>query len=127
MESEGTHVVWWAFALGGFAGGAARVLLDGAFILPRVERLRATGQTVVVPGSFGPLLLGPVAAFVMAGAGAGAFNFQAAYDARGFWGPFIGSIPAGMGATLVLSQVTKAHLDRAAGRLLEKAAEPNAG
>ena len=119
MESEGTHVVWWAFALGGFAGGAAKVLLDGAFILPRVERLRATGQTVVVPGSIAALLLGPVAAFVMAGAGAGTFDFQGGYDARGFWGPFIGSIPAGMGATLVLAQVTKAHLERAANRLLE--------
>ena len=120
-EAEATRVVWWALVLGGLVGGFAKLLLDGQIVMPKVVRLKVTDQTVIVPGFLTPIFLGPIAAFVLAGAGAATFNFQTGFDPRGFWGPFIGSIPAGVGATYVLNQATRARLESAQENLLEEA------
>ena len=118
---EGVRVVWWAFVLGGLLGGLCKVLLDGQIVMPRVAYLETTGETIVVPGFLAPLFLGPVAAFLMAGAGAAVFEFQSSFDQRGFWGPFVGSIPAGIGATYTLAQITRSRLEDAASELFEQA------
>jgi hypothetical protein len=120
------HVVWWALVAGGFLGGLSKLLVDGRFVFPSMAYLETTNERIFVPGFVADLLLGPVAAFVVAGAGAATFDFQSEFNQRGFWGPFIGSIPAGLGASYFLAQATKARLDKAEERLLGRAKEAEA-
>ena len=122
MESD-VQVVWWALLLGGVCGGIARLALQGAFELPYGYRDAVTGRWVVVPGFAGDLLLGPAAAFILGGASAATYDFQTAYDARGFWGPFIASIPAGLASAQVLQGLARERLDALAEELLLRAKE----
>src|SRR3954466_13616545 len=101
-------VVWWALPLGGALGGLARLLLARRIEFPYFGREPTTGQLILVPGFVGHLVLGPIAALVVGGAGAATFTFQGSFDSRGFWGPFNASIPAGLVAAEALVLAAKA-------------------
>ena len=98
-------------------GGFAKLLLDGQLVVPQVVRVQSTNQTILYWGFLGPLLLGPIAAFAVTGLSATAADWQTEFSPRAFWGPFAGSIPAGIAATYVLAQVTKARLDAVEAKL----------
>ncbi|MCK9517567.1 MAG: hypothetical protein M0R74_00860 [Dehalococcoidia bacterium] len=108
---DGANVVWWALLLGGAIGGLSRTVLAGALELPYAFRDPTTGRFLVVPGFAGDLLLGPAAAFVVCGASAATYNFQGSFDARGFWGPFIASIPAGLASAQLLQSFARRKVE----------------
>jgi hypothetical protein len=109
------------FFLGGAIGGMVRSLLTLRIEFPYLERDSLTGQLVFIPGFVGDLVLGPVAALVLGGAGAATFDFQTAYDARGFWGPLIASITAGLASAQVLQTVARARVSELQETLVERA------
>jgi len=110
MDPEAARVVWWAILAGGFLGGVARILLSTRIELPYVAREELTGRLIVVPGVAGDLVLGPIAALVLAGAGASTFDVQTGFDPRGFWGPFTASIAAGLASAHILHVVSESTL-----------------
>jgi len=110
MEAEAARVVWWSVLAGGFLGGVARILLSARIELPYVAREQLTDRLVVVPGVAGDLILGPIAALVLAGAGASTFDLQTQFDARGFWGPFTASIAAGLASAHILHIVSESSI-----------------
>jgi hypothetical protein len=110
METEAARVVWWAILAGGLLGGVARILLAARIELPYVAREQLTGRLVVVPGVAGDLILGPIAALVLAGAGASTFDVTGGFDARGFWGPFTASIAAGLASAHILHIVSESNI-----------------
>jgi hypothetical protein len=111
METEAARVVWWAILAGGFLGGLARILLAAQVELPYAAREPLTGRIILVPGVLGDLLLGPIAALVLAGAGAATFEVQTAFDARGFWGPFAASVAAGLASAHILHAASEAAMN----------------
>ena len=113
MESaESVAVVWWAILAGGFLGGVARILLASQIELPYAAREQLTGRIIIVPGVLGDLVLGPIAALVLGGAGAATFEVQTAFDARGFWGPFAASVAAGLASAHILHAASEAAMSR---------------
>jgi hypothetical protein len=66
---------------------------------------------VIFPGFVGDLVLGPIAALMLGGAGASTFDVQTAFDARGFWGPFASSVAAGLASAHMLRSATETALD----------------
>jgi len=118
---DGANVVWWALLLGGVLGGLARTVLAGALEMPYAFREPATRRLVIVPGFVGDLLLGPAAAFVVCGASAATYNFQGSFDARGFWGPFIASIPAGLASAQLLQSLARRQVDELEATLFTRA------
>ncbi len=117
METEAARVVWWAILAGGFLGGLARILLSARIELPYVAREELTGRLVVVPGVAGDLVLGPIAALVLAGAGASTFDVTSGFDPRGFWGPFTASIAAGLASAHILHVVSEANISDVASAI----------
>lgn len=120
---EEIKVVWWALLLGGLTGGVTRTLISLRIEFPYVTREPHTRQIVLVPGFVGDLLLGPIAALLLAGAAASTFQFQAAFDARGFWGPFISSIAAGIGSAQFIQERAKQNLTELERKLVKAAEE----
>lgn len=118
---DGSAVVWWSLVLGGLLGAVCKSLLAARIELPYASKLGETGQIIVVPGILGDLVLGPVAAMVLLGASASTFSFQTAYDAQGFWAPFISSIIAGIGAAQLLRNQVEERLDKVEASLLGRA------
>ncbi len=118
---EGPNVVWWALLLGGALGGLTRTVLAGAIELPYAFRDPSTRRLVIVPGFAGDLVLGPAAAFVVCGASAATYNFQGGFDARGFWGPFIASISAGLASAQLLQALARRQVDELEAALLQRA------
>jgi hypothetical protein len=112
METEAARVVWWAILAGGFCGGLARIVLAAQIELPYLAREPASGRLVVFPGVIGDIVLGPIAATLLCGAGASTFDMQTAFDARGFWGPFASSVAAGLASAQMLRAATDATLAR---------------
>ena len=120
---EEIKVVWWALLLGGFTGGAARTLISLRIEFPFVTREPHTRQIVLIPGFVGDLLLGAIAALMLAGAAASTYQFQAAYDARGFWGPLSSSIAAGAGSAQFIQERAKQNLAELERKLVKAAEE----
>jgi hypothetical protein len=116
-------VVWWALVVGGAIGGFARCLVNIKIVLPYWYRDAVTGGFIVIPGSPSEVLLGPIAALVLQGAGAATFTLQTEFDARGFWGPLLLSIPVGILAGEFLNQRARITLQESERRLLDAAEE----
>lgn len=124
VTEEITRVVWWALPLGGLVGGIARCFLDLKIELPFYHRYDTTNQIVLVPGFIGNLVLGPIAAVVVAGlATATVYNFQTDFDEKGFFGPFAASIVAGIAAVSYLEGRAKQVVNEAEQEVLSRAEE----
>ncbi len=104
-------MVWWALPLGGLLGAVARLIIAGGFDLPYWAEMHTTGQRVWIPGFIGDIVLGVTAAFVVGGLSASTFDFQGGFDSRGFWGPFIASISAGLAASQLLTNAASHRLE----------------
>jgi hypothetical protein len=120
---DAAQVVWWALPLGGLLGGIAKPLIDGRIEFPFVSRDKSSGQLFLLPGFIGPLVLGPIAALVVGGLAAATFDFQTAFDVRGFMGPFIASIPAGIAADQLLQAAAKKAVDSFQERVVPAVSE----
>lgn len=110
-EVELTKVVWWALPIGGLLGGLARSLIATEIEFPRFKKYKITGKIVLIPGTFGNMILGLIAALVLAGSAAATFQFQGGWDTRGFLGPLASSIAVGIGSAEYLQKRAKEVLD----------------
>lgn len=115
------YVVWWALPLGGALGGIARVFLARRVEFPYFARERLTGQLILIPGFLGQVAIAAIAALVVGGAAAATFSFQGGFEARGFWGPLVASISAGLAAAQTLTAAANGRLDGLEKDLLSKA------
>ena len=118
---EEIKVVWWAILLGGLVGSIGRMLFTQRIEFPYLGKEPLTQQIILVPGFVGDLLLGPIAALMVAGAAASSFEWQTAFNAPGFWGPFFSGAMVGLGGAQILQDRARQNLVELERQLVQAA------